>query len=101
MTFVKEFRTRSFEDVRASLLEREEIALLDVREEEPHASGHPLFAANLPLSRLELDAPMRLPRLAVPIVLLDAGEGYAQRAAERLGELGYTHVALLEGGLQG
>jgi rhodanese-related sulfurtransferase len=101
MTFVKEFRTRSFEDVRASLLEREEIALLDVREEEPHAHGHPLFAANLPLSRLELDAPVRLPRLAVPIVLFDAGEGYAQRAAERLTELGYTNVALLEGGLQG
>ena len=101
MTFVKEFRNRSFEDVRASLLEREEIALLDVREEEPHAGGHPLFAANLPLSRLELDAPVRLPRLAVPIVLFDAGENYAQRAAERLTELGYTDVALLEGGLQG
>ena len=35
-------------DVRQALLERREIALLDVREEDPHAHGHPLFAANLP-----------------------------------------------------
>jgi rhodanese-related sulfurtransferase len=101
MTAVKEFRTRSFEDVRSALLEGEEIALIDVREEDPHARSHPLFAANLPLSRLELDAPVRLPRLAVPIVVLDAGEGLAERAATRLTELGYTQVALLEGGLHG
>ncbi|WP_345813692.1 rhodanese-related sulfurtransferase [Paraburkholderia sp. PREW-6R] len=101
MSFAKVFRTRSFRDVRQALLEREEIALVDVREEDPHARSHPLFAANLPLSRLELDAPVRLPRLAVPIVVFDDGEGLAERAAERLEELGYTHVTLLEGGLQG
>ncbi|APA85188.1 rhodanese-related sulfurtransferase [Paraburkholderia sprentiae WSM5005] len=101
MNVVKEFRTRSFRDVCHALLDREEIALIDVREEDPHARSHPLFAANLPLSRLELDAPLRLPRPAVPIVVFDAGEGLATRAAERLAELGYTNVALLEGGLQG
>ncbi|MFM0170737.1 rhodanese-related sulfurtransferase [Paraburkholderia sediminicola] len=101
MSFVQAFRTRSFEDVRRALLEREEIALVDVREEDPHARSHPLFAANLPLSRLELDAPVRLPRQAVPIVVFDSGEGLAERAARRLGELGYTDVTLLEGGLQG
>ncbi len=101
MSVVEEFRTRSFEDVRRALLERDEIALVDVREEDPHARGHPLFAANLSLSRLELEAPVRLPRLTVPLVVFDAGEGLAERAARRLGELGYTDVALLEGGLQG
>nr|WKF59258.1 Thiosulfate sulfurtransferase GlpE [Paraburkholderia busanensis] len=101
MTVVTRFRTRSFDDVRRTLLDREEIALVDVREEDPHARSHPLFAANLPLSRLELDAPVRLPRRAVPVVVFDAGEGLAERAAHKLGELGYTDVALLEGGLQG
>lgn len=101
MSFTQAFRTRSFEDVRRALLEGEEIALVDVREEDSHARSHPLFAANLPLSRLELDAPARLPRRAVPIVVLDAGEGLAERAAQRLGELGYTEVTLLEGGLRG
>ncbi|NML35420.1 rhodanese homology domain-containing protein [Paraburkholderia antibiotica] len=101
MNVVKEFRTRSFEEVCHALLDRAEIALLDVREEAPHARSHPLFAANLPLSRLELDAPLRLPRPGVPLVVFDAGEGLAWRAAERLAELGYTDVALLEGGLHG
>lgn len=95
------FNTRSFQDVRRTLIERREIALLDVREEHPHAQGHPLFAANLPLSRLELDAPVRLPRRSVPIVVLDSGEGLAARAAQRFVELGYTDVALFEGGLKG
>ncbi len=101
MSFAKEFRIRSFKDVRRALLEREEIALVDVREEDPHARSHPLFAANLSLSRLELEAPVRLPRRDVPVVVLDDGEGLAERAARRLSELGYTEVALLEGGLQG
>ena len=43
-------------EVRLDLIARREIALLDVREEDPFAKGHPLFAANLPLSRLELEA---------------------------------------------
>ncbi|MGF2004861.1 hypothetical protein ACQUE4_13400, partial [Lactococcus lactis] len=52
----------SYAEVRAALLAREEIALLDVREEAPHAQSHPLFAANFPFSHLELNAFARLPR---------------------------------------
>ena len=87
--------------VRAALLAREEIALLDVREEDPHAQAHPLWAANLPLSRLELDSWSRLPRRDARLVVFDAGEGLAERAAQRLRELGYTNVHLLAGGLAG
>lgn len=92
---------RTYAQVRQALLDRQEIALLDVREEDPHAASHPLFAANIPLSKLELDAWSRLPRRSVPIVVFDAGEGLAQRAALKLTSLGYTDVALLEGGLEG
>ncbi|WP_250517607.1 rhodanese-like domain-containing protein [Caballeronia sp. INDeC2] len=95
------YPVRTYEDVRETLLARREIALLDVREEDPHAQCHPLFAANFPLARIELDAYSRLPRRDVPIVLLDDGEGLAARAAARLAELGYTNVALLAGGLDG
>ncbi|MDE1182397.1 rhodanese-related sulfurtransferase [Paraburkholderia sp.] len=98
---MKSFPQRSYHDVRETLLAKREIALLDVREEDPHAQCHPLFAANLPLSKIELEAWTRLPRRDVPIVVLDHGEGFAQRAAERLASLGYTDVALLEGGLDG
>jgi rhodanese-related sulfurtransferase len=95
------FPTRSYQQVRDALLARREIALLDVREEDPHAQEHPLFAANFPFGRIELDAYTRLPRRDVPIVALDGGEGLAQAAAERLRQMGYTDVSLLEGGIEG
>ena len=85
--------------VRNKLLKKEEIALLDVREEDPHAQEHPLFAANFPLSRIEVDAFSKLPRKDVPIVTLDDGEGSAQVAAQRLSALGYLDVAVFEGGV--
>ena len=92
---------RDYAEVRAKLLNREEIAFLDVREEAPHAEGHPLFAANFPLVRLELDAATKLPRRDVPIVTFDNGEGLAEQAAERLLALGYSDVAVFAGGLDG
>ncbi len=94
--------TRSYQEVRTKLLEKEEIAFLDVREEDPHAQAHPLFAANFPLSRIELDAYGKLPCRDVAIVTLDEdGAGDAVLAASRLLALGYTDVAVFEGGLRG
>jgi rhodanese-related sulfurtransferase len=94
------FPLRSLTDVRNALLSRREIAFLDVREEDPHAQRHPLFAANLPLSKLELDAFTKLPAKSVPIVLLDDGEGLAQRAARQFQALGYADISLFDGGLK-
>ncbi|HVJ41203.1 MAG TPA: rhodanese homology domain-containing protein [Dongiaceae bacterium] len=95
------FPTRSYADIRAALLDRREVALLDVREEAVFAAAHPLFAANASLSRLELDILARIPRPDTPITVYDDGEGLAERAAAKLREFGYTDVALLEGGLGG
>lgn len=95
--------TLTYADVRAALLARKEIALVDVREEDPYAQAHPLWAANLPLSRLELEAWSRIPRRDTLIVLYGEHDGVdlAPRAATKLAELGYTRVYLLEGGLDG
>jgi rhodanese-related sulfurtransferase len=93
--------TRSFQQVRDDLLARREIALLDVREEAPHAEAHPLFATNLSFSHLELLAYARIPRRDTTIVVLDDGEGLAQKAAERFVALGYSNVSVLEGGVTG
>ncbi|MBO9710155.1 MAG: rhodanese-related sulfurtransferase [Caulobacter sp.] len=87
--------------VRRDLLARREIALIDLREEDPFAKAHPLFASQLPLSRLELEALDRIPRKDTAIVLYDDGEGLVAPAARRLAALGYTHVRALEGGLEG
>ncbi|WP_321872892.1 rhodanese-related sulfurtransferase [Burkholderia ubonensis] len=97
------FAAASYQDVRARLLAGDEIALIDVREEDPYAQGHPLWAANFPLSKLELDAWTRIPRRDTPIVVYGdaAGEDLAPRAAARLAQLGYSDVRLLDGGLEG
>jgi rhodanese-related sulfurtransferase len=98
---MSEFPRRSYADLRTALLAREELALLDVREEAPFAEAHPLFAANLPLSKLELEIYARVPLRHTPVTVYDNGEGLAERAAERLRALGYSNVALLAGGLSG
>ena len=77
----------------------EEVALLDVREEGPYSLAHPFFAVSLPLSQIELRVLDLIPRLGVPIVVYDDGEGYAERAAKRIASLGYTDVSILDGGL--
>ena len=94
-------QTKDYDFVRNKLLNKEEIALLDVREEDPHAQEHPLFAANLPLSRIEMDSFGKLPKKTIPIVTLDDGEGYALLAAQKLIDLGYTDVSIFVGGVQG
>ena len=93
--------TKNYAFVRNKLLNKEEIAFLDIREEDPHAQEHPLFAANIPLSRIEIDAYGKLPRKNVSIVTLDDGGGDAELAAQRLMNLGYTDVSVFEGGVQG
>ena len=86
--------------VRCALLLRDEIAFLDLRHEAAYATGHPLFAANMPTERIALEAETRLPRKDVPVVVYDAGEGLIPLAADRLMALGYTDVRQLEGGLE-
>jgi rhodanese-related sulfurtransferase len=87
--------------VRRALLFREEIALVDLRAEASFATGHPLFAANLDAERIAVEAGVRLPRKAVPIILYDDGEGLVTDAAAVFGALGYTDVVALDGGLAG
>jgi rhodanese-related sulfurtransferase len=79
---------------------REEIALLDLRHEADFATGHPLFAANMAIERIALEAETRLPRKDAPVVIYDAGEGLVAEATDRLKALGYTNVGQLDGGLR-
>jgi predicted metal-dependent enzyme (double-stranded beta helix superfamily)/rhodanese-related sulfurtransferase len=99
-----EFPLSTYAQVRQALLERKEIAILDVREEDPFAQCHPLFAANMPLGRIEADAWTRIPLLDTHIVvygLAPNGDDLALPAARALKRMGYTHVHLLAGGLKG
>ncbi|MFB9263456.1 rhodanese-like domain-containing protein [Bradyrhizobium erythrophlei] len=88
------------QDIRAALLLRQEIALLDIRHEAAFATGHPLFAANMAAGRIALEAGVRLPRRDVSIVLYDDGEGLIANAKDQFEALGYSNVRALAGGLQ-
>jgi rhodanese-related sulfurtransferase len=85
-------------ELKQVLKEPGEIALIDVREMGAYSQGHPLFAVPIAYSRLELDAERLMPRKGVRIVVLDGGEGTAAKAARRLEALGFSNVAVLEGG---
>src|SRR6266567_6340996 len=87
--------------LRAILLDGKELALLDVREERIFSESHLLFARSVPLSRLELRMARLVPRLTTRIVLVDAADGLAERAAGVLAEAGYTDLHILAGGIAG
>ncbi len=93
--------TLSPTEVRARLRSGAEIAFLDVREEGAYSRAQPLFAVNLPLGRIEERVAALVPRRSAPLVLFDDGEGLAERAAARFAMLGYTDLAVVEGGLAG
>jgi rhodanese-related sulfurtransferase len=80
-----------------------ELALIDVREQGAYSESHLLFAVCIPLSRLELLVGDLVPRRDTPIVIVSGSptDGLDERAAVRLAALGYTDVALLEGGTEG
>ena len=86
--------------LRSWLGDGQEIALVDVRDGGPFARSHLLVASNLPLARLELLAPALLPRRTVRVVLMDGGEGLAERAAAVLAGHGYSGLHLLAGGVR-
>lgn len=88
-------------DVKAHLAAGGELAFLDVREAGQYGIRHPLRVVSVPFSVLEARVRNFVPRRSTPVVLLDDGDGVSARAAARLGELGYTDVAVLEDGIEG
>lgn len=85
--------------LKATINDGAELALLDVREDGQFGEGHLLFANPIPYSMLEARIGERVPRRATRIVLVDDGDGVSERAAARLGAVGYTDVAILDGGV--
>src|SRR5262249_8124511 len=85
--------------LKAQLHDGGEIALLDAREEGVFHARHLLLASCVPLGRLELLIDDLVPRRGVRVVWCDDGDGSALRAAQRMNRLGYTNVAVLNGGI--
>ena len=91
----------SAEKLKAWLSSQDEIALLDVREQGQYGERHLFLAVSLPYSRFELGLPVLVPNPNTRLVLCDDADGVADRAAARAAALGYCHVHVLSGGLDG
>lgn len=78
---------------------RQEWAFIDVREVGEAAEGHPFGATNLPYSKFELAVAECVPRRATHLVLIDGGDGVANRAASRIRPLGYGNLSVVAGGI--
>jgi len=78
-----------------------ELAVIDVREEGVFGQRHILRCNNIPLSILELSVRDLVPRSGTRIVLVDAGDGLAERAAPTLAAMGYNDLSILTDGLKG
>ncbi len=89
------------QSLKSALADREEIALLDVREAGVFARGHILFAASAPLWRLPLQIDRLVPRRGTHIVVTDGDETLAHTAADHLNRMGWTNVSVLAGGTDG
>lgn len=94
-------QTISPAEAKALLASGREHALLDVREEGQFGEGHAFFATPCPYSVLELTVGELVPNRAVPVLLMDNGDGVAERAAAALQRLGYTDVRVVAGGAPG
>lgn len=85
--------------LKSRIADRRSLAIVDVRDEDTFASRHLLVASCLPISRIEVLAPRLLPRLSLPIVICDDGDGHAEIGYRRLTEAGYSDVSILDGGI--
>jgi rhodanese-related sulfurtransferase len=79
-----------------------ELALLDAREQGVFFAAHLFWASCVPRSQLELLVADLVPRRTTPVVICDedgSDDGTAAQAAERMVELGWADVTVLEGGI--
>ena len=93
-----EIRELSPREVDARCKGTSEFAFIDVREIANFGKGHPFFAANVPLSELEVTLPRTSPRRTTPLIITDKSGELANMAAIRLRALGYVDISVLSGG---
>src|SRR5947199_10244709 len=76
-------------------------ALLDLREKAAFERGHIYRATSLPRRLVEFRLPALVPARATPLVVSDEDGRLAALTLPTRGEIGYTDVRLLAGGLAG
>lgn len=82
------------------VVNREKGVLIDVCSSSEYAAGHAVGARNVPLDSFEATLPATVKNKALPLVLVCASGGRANRAAAAARKLGYSNVQTLAGGLK-
>jgi molybdopterin/thiamine biosynthesis adenylyltransferase len=93
----KEIREVTVQDVQ-SRIQKNGIALLDVREKEEWDEGHLPGATFLPRGHLESRAEKVVPEKTQPVIVYCAGGSRSAYAAKTLQDLGYKDVVSMAGG---
>jgi len=89
-------------ELKQSLHDHHEIALLDVREHGQYGESHLFYVVSTPYSNLEYEVCRLVPRKSVRMVLVDEDGGeLAALASKRLKVLGYDNISILKGGVIG
>ena len=84
--------------LRAALLDSDELALIDTREEGLFGASHILRAVNIPLSHFEIELRRLVPNPAVRFVLMDDEPDRLEKAVGIALAAGYANVHALPGG---
>jgi rhodanese-related sulfurtransferase len=87
-------------EVKARLDRREPFHFIDVREDEEFATDHAKGARHIGRGVLERDIESLIPDKQAPIVLYCGGGYRSALAAESLGQMGYTNVRSMDGGIR-
>jgi rhodanese-related sulfurtransferase len=82
------------------LINRQRGVLVDVREPEEFAAGHPVGAKNVPMNQLESKLVSAVKNKTVPLLLMCESGARAQRAVAIAKKLGYEQAQAVAGGLR-
>lgn len=82
------------------LINREDGAIIDVREPAEYAAGHALGAKNVPMPRIASAGADLAKRKDKPVIVYCETGERASKAAAALKQQGYTRVASLSGGMK-
>ena len=82
------------------LINREKAVVVDVSEPGEFAAAHVAGARNIPLGQLEQRLPEVVKNKALPLILVCATGGRANRALAVAKKLGYERAQVLAGGLK-
>jgi rhodanese-related sulfurtransferase len=82
------------------LINREKAVVVDVSEADEFAAGHVVGARNVPLNELDKRLPEVVKNKTVPLLLVCATGGRANRALATAKKLGYDKAQVMAGGLK-